>query len=318
VVYQANGTPFMDCSNKAAQDWWISVPLRGDGNGTYKGVPVADLIDGVLADSAGYELYSYKNISTPRIEALEDAKFAMMARLQAEFTKLNGGIVMANGLSMYGKPNEDPRYPGGHNIRVLNFTAGVMNEHTAVFECVNSQNASFNVETVKRDLATLVAAASEQNGTKQVFVQTWPGLYSRTGFTPRGAQPATVYPPVANGGEPTPQNNAEWRAALLEHFGFAHALFLSIAEPNMYWMYAGYWYDSSTGYIACPEDLNSCPAPPGWYPDLEKPLGEPLGARVEIAPYVWTRKFEHATVHLDLNHPKASVVTFDSDLPQRV
>eukprot|EP00729_Bicosta_minor_P005885 gene5885-30384_t len=89
-------TPFMDCSNKAAQDWWISVPLRGDGNGTYKGVPVADLIDGVLADSAGYELYSYKNISIPRIEALEDAKFAMMARLQAEFTKLNGGIVMAN------------------------------------------------------------------------------------------------------------------------------------------------------------------------------------------------------------------------------
>lgn len=157
----------MDCSNKAAQDWWISVPLRGvrrpthiaarpvqlclqhacslaqahssphkysqyssihlllfffpyiyfltafdhhhsyhrtahtkDGNGTYKGVPVADLIDGVLADSAGYELYSYKNISIPRIEALEDAKFAMMARLQAEFTKLNGGIVMANGAYM--------------------------------------------------------------------------------------------------------------------------------------------------------------------------------------------------------------------------
>ena len=45
-------------------------------------------------------MYSYKNISIPRIEALEDAKFAMMARLQAEFTKLNGGIVMANGAYM--------------------------------------------------------------------------------------------------------------------------------------------------------------------------------------------------------------------------
>jgi len=40
-------------------------------------------------------------------------------------------------------------------------------------------------------------------------------------------------------------------------------------------MYAGYWYSSNTGYIACPDDLSTCACPPEWYPDLKKPLGAP-------------------------------------------
>jgi hypothetical protein len=82
----------------------------------------------------------------------------------------------------------------------------------------------------------MVEAAQEANGTKVVFVQTWPGLYANTQFNPNAGNNhhASVYPPVANGGEPSPQNNDEWRAALREHFTFAHALFLSIAEANMY------------------------------------------------------------------------------------
>lgn len=69
-----------------------------------------------------------------------------------------------------------------------------------------------------------------------MFVQTWPGLYTSTAFTPRGKTPAHVYPayPGCKDCEPTPQSNDEWRAALRRHFGFAQALFLSIAEPNMY------------------------------------------------------------------------------------
>ena len=87
--------------------------------------------------------------------------------------RINGPDDAARCFSRYGKPHEDPRYPGGHNLRVLNFTNGIMNEHTAVFESVNKNNASFNVETVKRDMATLDAAALEQNGSKIIFVQTW-------------------------------------------------------------------------------------------------------------------------------------------------
>jgi hypothetical protein len=69
-------------------------------------------------------------------------------------------------------------------------------------------------------------------------------------------------------------------------------------------------YPSTTGIVACPEDPESCPSPPEWYPDLDKPLGAPMGQRVEVAPYVWTREFEHATVHLNLNRPNESKVLF--------
>jgi len=58
--------------------------------------------------------------------------------------------------------------------------------------------------------------------------------------------------------------------------------------------------------------LDSCAAPPEWYADLDKPLGAPLGPRKLVAPYVWVRKFEHASVRLDLNTPNASAVTFST------
>ena len=98
----------------------------------YKGTPVSELIDGVLADSGGYT--RYPNISTTRLEALEDSKFQMMGELQKIMSAANGGIVMANGLSMYGPPNADPRSPDDHNLKVLSHVDAVMNEHTAVFE----------------------------------------------------------------------------------------------------------------------------------------------------------------------------------------
>lgn len=309
-VVESHGVPLLDCSNAEAAAWWQSIPMRGDnGNGTFRGVPVSSLIDGVLADSAGYERYANGNISTSRLEALEDAKFEMLAGLQRAIG-VHGAVVMANGVSMYGPPNEDPRHPNGHNLRVLNFTGAIMNEHTAVFECINSANASFNLDTTARDLDAIETAAAMAGGSKLVFVQTWPGMYVNTAFTPTSKGPAKVYPPVSAGGEPSPQNNDEWRDALREHFGFAHALYLTIAAPNVFWFYGGYWYPSTTGIIACPTDLSSCPAPPEWYPPLNKPLGAPVGPRVEISPYVWKREFAHATVLLDLNRPNASSVTF--------
>ena len=177
-----------------------------------------------------------------------------------------------------------------------------MNEHTAAFESVNRNNASLNVETVKTDMEVIDAALRRDNGSnKLVFVQTWPGLYA-------GVQ---SYSPVDNGGEPTPKTIAEWRNALRSHFAFAQAaLFLSVAEPNAFWFYGATWYESHTGYIDCPEDRTTCPTPPEWYPDLQKPLGPPLGPRVEVSPYVWRREFAHASVLLDLNMPNRSSTTY--------
>lgn len=164
-VVHHRGHPVMDCTVEAAVRWWVSIPLRGDdGRGGWHGIPVSSLIDGVLADSSHYARYA--NVSIARLEAIEDAKFRMIERLQKAMTALNGGIVMANGIDMYGRPNADPRDPLGHNLKVLSYVAAVMNEHTAVFESVNLHNASLNVETVSRDLDAIVAAAALDNGSK--------------------------------------------------------------------------------------------------------------------------------------------------------
>lgn len=312
IITMKRGNHYLDVTHPVAREWWMSIPLKGDGNGTFNGVSVADLIDGVLADNAHCELYNAGHINTTRLEALEDAKYAMISELQERFAKANGGIVMANGINMYGGRNADPRHPNLDNLWVLNFTGGIMNEHSAVFESVNAKNASLNVHTVSRDLQAIEDAAMAANGSKVVFMQTWPGLYCKTKFHPSADEPAEVYPPVTNGGEPTPQTTEEWQSALRNHFQFAHALFLSVAASNVYWMYGGVWYGPD-GYLDCPEDPTSCPAPPEWYPDLEKKLGAPLGPRKMVSPYVWTRRFEHASVLLDLNRPNASSVTFDSD-----
>ena len=54
----------------------------------------------------------------------------MMGTLQRSFTAANGGIVMANGVSMYGGANADPRYVHDatkhHNLIVLEKTNAIM------------------------------------------------------------------------------------------------------------------------------------------------------------------------------------------------
>ena len=298
-VVNGKDRAIMDYTNPKARAWWLGIPLGGiNGTGMYNGVPVTTLIDGILADGAGWAFH--KNMSLARIREQTEAKRNMVAELQNTFTKANGGVVMANGINNYDPPNADPDDP--YNLGVLNFTNAVMNEHTAVFESVNRANDSFKMDMVARNLNAIEAAAKMDNGSKTVFVQTWPGLYTTTGFND-----GTIYPP---GGEPSPVNNSMWRDALRSHFAFAQALFLTIAAENVYWFYGGYWYSSNTGIVACPQDPTSCPSPPEWYPDLEKPLGEPLGERVEVSPYVWTRDFKYATVRLDLFNRSASKVTY--------
>ena len=87
---------------------------------------------------------------------------------------------MANGVSMYGVPNADPRYVNDtakhHNLVALSEVDAIMGEHTAAFECINSKNNSFKMETVAQDLDALIAAAKFDGGSKAVFVQTWPGM----------------------------------------------------------------------------------------------------------------------------------------------
>lgn len=108
-----SGQPRIDWTIQAAADWWVSVPLGGEG--------ADQLIDGVLADGAGYE--KIPNISLERLQKLYSAKLAMLAKLQGEFDKVGrGGVVFGNGLSEYDQSPTDP-----HNRLILNATRGVQN-----------------------------------------------------------------------------------------------------------------------------------------------------------------------------------------------
>jgi hypothetical protein len=88
--------PSLDWTVPAARDWWANLPLLGDGDGTFEGIPTSELIDGVLADGATF--VRAPNISIERREELTDAKFKMVSQLQTIFAKANGGVVMANGI----------------------------------------------------------------------------------------------------------------------------------------------------------------------------------------------------------------------------
>jgi hypothetical protein len=146
TVYLEHGDPIMDPTVPAAAAWWAGIPLGGiNGTGKYQGTPVSQLIDGVLADSGGYSNVGgatdvgSPGISTVRKEAIADAKRKMMRSLQKALSAANNGIVMANGISMYGPPNADPRYVNDtarhHNLVALTEVDAIMNEHTAAFEC---------------------------------------------------------------------------------------------------------------------------------------------------------------------------------------
>jgi hypothetical protein len=138
-VVMSNGHPVLDCTIQEARDWYTSIPLLGDGNGTYNGIPTSQLVDGVLSDSGGWSYFA--NISTSRLEALADAKFDMMKQLQDILTAANGGLVMANGISMYGGVHADPRWPGDHNVHALKFTNAIMNEHSGKSVGFETRNA---------------------------------------------------------------------------------------------------------------------------------------------------------------------------------
>ena len=92
-----------------------------------------------------------------------------------------------------------------------------------------------------------------------------------------------------------------------EILGQTIALFLIVAEPNVFFSYA-WFYNLEDGYIPCPADIE-CGMPTSWFPEYSKPLGAPLGpAASDASKTVWTRRFAHASVSVDLRNRSLSKI----------
>jgi len=323
------GQPRIDWTVEAAADWWVSVPLRGY-NGT-SAARAAQLIDGVLADGAGFE--SIPNISAARLQTLYRAKLSMLGRLQAAFDGVGrGGVVFGNGLSEYDQDPQDP-----HNEGILSAVRGVQNEHFAAFEQVQ-RDGTLNLAKVSDALdviewasnlggngsasssgvvsagtaATAATAGTAATTPKQVFCSFWAGPY--VGFSTEEGL-AKGWPRYHDNSQPCGSNSTQglnctaaqhyagWRAALARWLPFNLASFLSVAQPTT-WFTQAVWYEVHQGFVPCDDAPDTCALASSFYADyLKRPLGAPRGRRVKVGPYQWTREFEHATVTLDLTSP---------------
>lgn len=278
-IYQP---PRIDVTIQAAQDWWLSIPLGGNNS--------SNLIDGILADDAGYN--SYPNMTKDRMHSLYEAKLALLARMQTIFTqKTKDGIVLGNGFSEYDQSPRDP-----HNRKILQYVNAVQSEHYAVFEQVDPKTGELKLDKVA-DVLNNIEWAS-QNKNKTVFASFWPGRI--VGFN-------NGWPKYVNNSQPIGMD--AWRKVLKEQLLFQLASFLIVADTNVYMTYA-VWYELHQGFVTCPENPESCCTPPDFYPELRKALGSPIGPRIQRNTYQWQREFQHATVLLDLTDVTATNISW--------
>lgn len=289
-----NGSPEYDWTVPAAVDNFAAMPVAPPGVG-------APLLDGFLLDG-GAVFQPEAGVSAARAEAQKAAKWAAIGRLQARLAALNGGVLLANGMA--GGP-VDPFANDPFNLGVLAFADAVENERgSPAFEQVDAVTGALKKDAVAANLAAVERAAAVANGTKVVAMNYWPGPITRF---PNVPGPTDGWPAYAPGDPANVAPNgtaadvvAGWTALLEKWLPFNLAMFLSVAGPSSYFTQMA-WYASYQGFAPCPATPGTCADP--TYPDMLRPLGAPLGPRVQLSTYKWVRTFEHAVVTLDLDEP---------------
>jgi len=278
----------------ATQRYMVDVPL-----GVLRRAPA--LFDGVFAD--GSLAGPYANVSAARALAYNAALYGLgltqSLALNAARPDAPGGVqVIGNGLAQYWYPN-NPAFSRDDGAGMVPFYDGVCVEHFAAFE-MTAANCSL-VPDLMRDMLERVAAVAAQN--KTVLVKGWPGPATLP-ITPLG--PSW---PAACGAAPGATREARAQDAL-DWFTPSYALFLLAAEPTVFWSYS-WWYGFDDGYWApsSEAETNMTSAPLGWYPDLARPLGAPLGPAARVpggSGWRYARTFERAQVAVDLADYRAS------------
>ena len=151
-----NGSPQYDWQNPAAVEHWLTLPVALNG---------VTLLDGFLLDG-GAVYQPEANVNPTRLEALKNAKWAAVGRLQARIAAINGGVTLANGMA--GGPI-DPHVTDPFNLGVLAFSNGVENERgSPAFEQVDGTTGEYRKDVIAANLQAAEQAGQAANGTKLV------------------------------------------------------------------------------------------------------------------------------------------------------
>ncbi len=152
----------------------------------------------------------------------------------------------------------------------LKHATGAMVEHFGAFRS-RDKNGKLIPEDMAREIE-LIQKAGEMG--KIVLVKGWPG--SKHFLDPEFMK----------------WDIHKKRAYAKEHLDFSLAAYLVAAEKYAYFAYNWGWGDTD-GWFE-------------WYPQFEKPLGEPKGKATRDG-WVYTRQFAHADVTVDLKNETADI-----------
>lgn len=162
----------------------------------------------------------------------------------------------------------------------LRYSDGAMLEH---FDFVYSGDPTGSAP--KRIRAEMMAIMAEAKTGKIVVVKGWPNFNWLTPGLNKIPYPTLVK-----------------RAR--KDITFPLACFLICAQRYTYFDYSWGYNQMDQGSIVLTPDEKKVDQ--RWYPQLEKPLGHPLGVP-HIHGYIFTRKFQHASVWVDLSTHQARI-----------
>jgi hypothetical protein len=299
---KATDQPMLNWNVQALRDWFISFPLESM-NCTGEG---EELFDGLFVDAGGYSPFAYgvKNISADQYNTWYEGKMKMLEAAQQKYSKLNNGMVFANGGTGYeGAPNgvtwkdDAGAFGGGSFIEWFgahewDSKFRQSNIETNIIQTIGAARAGYPV------VLKMVPGPGMNNWTARAQSSVLP--WDKTGFNDFIVDewPNSTLPRTADG-----IREAMARPDIL---GQTIALFLIVAEPNVFFSYA-WFYNLEDGHIPCPPPIQC--GMPDWYPEFKRPIGPPKGPAVQNGT-IWTREFEHVRAYVDTTNRSACKITW--------
>jgi hypothetical protein len=251
-------------------------------------------MSGVFADSAGdWADHLLGKITQQKATALNAAHRSALAKLHSELHAAIGPAALLLGNAL-GPCMHPPCSTDGVELLRAGIVDAVCAEHFGAFEWSKNQTTGVVDPAVVNQWLDLFEAAAATNGS--VFVKTWPGPETSPIDGDGPSWPAEFRNPYS--GQPLNRSSEGIGKAAAAMLNYSLACYLCVHQPRFSLSY-GWWYDVAQGY------LPGADAPAEWYPQLTKPLGQPIsparitGRNLEDAPIICTRDFEGAHVQVN-------------------